>query len=85
MPEFYIKYNPRIVYNDTRKFNGILEYQNYLIHTITSLSNISCQITMTQQHEIDFEQYFKQHGNIIEQMFSWYIQTSMNTLLFIFN
>ena len=92
IPEFYIKkYKPisfsksSTIESSTIAFNGILEYQNYLKNHIEMLSNISCNITMTQQHEIDFDQYFTQHLDIIETMFRLYIQTSMNTLLFIFN
>jgi hypothetical protein len=87
IPEFYIKTYEPIAFSEssTIEFSGILEYQSYLKNYIEMLSNISCNITMTQQHEIDFDQYFTQHLGIIQMMFGLYMKTSMNTLLFIFN
>lgn len=87
IPEFYIKTYKPIAFSESPVigFSGILEYQSYLKNHIEMLSNISCNITMTQKHEIDFDQYFTQNFGIIQMMFGLYIQTSMNTLLFIFN
>lgn len=89
IPEYYIKtYNPLLQYvnNDLENtyINGILDYQRYLYKHIVKLSNTTCKITFTGQHEIDFDKYFAEHFDIIKLMFELYMEVSVKTLLFIF-